>query len=51
MVGAGGGENHPDAIVSMQSLWVDNQQIVKDGALVSPADLAELGDGLQPLYQ
>ncbi len=47
----GGGENHPDAIVSMQSLWVDDEQIVKDGALVSPADLAELGDALQPLYQ
>ena len=47
----GGGENHPDAIVSMQSLWVDDTQIVKDGALVGPPDLAELGDGLQPLYQ
>ena len=46
-----GGENHPDAIVSMQSLWVDNQQIVNDGALVSPVDLAELSAALQPLYQ
>ena len=47
----GGGENHPDAIMSMQSLWVAGEQIVNDGVFVSPADLAELGDRLQPLYQ
>ena len=47
----GGGENHPDAIMSMQSLWVDDEQIVRDGAIVGPADLAKLGDQLQPLYK
>ena len=27
----GGGENHPDAIVTEQSIWVDGQKIVEDG--------------------
>ncbi len=27
----GGGENHPDAVISAQSVWVDGQQIVADG--------------------
>ena len=47
----GGGENHPDAIISMQSLWVDGAQVVEDGRLVGPPDLAALGAALEPLYQ
>ncbi len=46
----GGGENHPDAIVTMQSIWIDGQQIVDDGALISPAPLAAIAAALTPAY-
>lgn len=46
----GGGENHPDAIMTMHSIWVDGRQIVADGALVAPDDLARRAEALQPLY-
>lgn len=45
----GGGENHPDGIMSMQSIWIDGQQIVKDGNLCGPPRLAELGASLEPV--
>ena len=45
-----GGENHPDAVVSMQSVWIDGKPIVKDGAIVGPAKLKRLADKLEPLY-
>lgn len=32
----GGGENHPDAVLSMQSVWIDGQLVVADGMLVAP---------------
>ena len=38
----GGGENHPDAVVSMQSMWIDGEQIVHDGRIVGPARLVTL---------
>lgn len=45
----GGGENHPDAVLSRQSLWVDGAPIVADGLIVGPPELArraqELGVG------
>ena len=47
----GGGENHPDAVLSKQSLWLDGDQIVKDGLIVGPPDLAELAQDLKPLYR
>jgi 2,5-dihydroxypyridine 5,6-dioxygenase len=37
----GGGENHPDAVLSMQSLWIAGSQIVADGAIVAPRALAD----------
>ena len=43
----GGGENHPDGIMSMQSIWIDGVQVVKDGLLVGPR-LGELGQRLVP---
>lgn len=46
----GGGENHPDALVSMQSIWVDGEQIVHDGAIVKPLELARSAAALQPAY-
>ena len=38
----GGGENHPDAIVTEQSVWIDGARIVEDGAIVAPPPLAAL---------
>jgi hypothetical protein len=37
----GGGENHPDGVVSNQSIWIDGQQIVKDSIIVGPKSIAE----------
>ncbi|MFO0997016.1 MAG: hypothetical protein U1F33_10065 [Alphaproteobacteria bacterium] len=47
----GGGENHPDAIVTMQSISIDGVQVVKDGAIVHPLALAQRWGALQPLYR
>lgn len=44
----GGGENHPDAIITQQSLWIDGVRIVRDGAIVDPPPLAELAARLVP---
>jgi leucyl aminopeptidase (aminopeptidase T) len=44
----GGGENHPDAVVTMQSMWIDGQQVVGDGAIVGPPELARLERQLDP---
>lgn len=46
----GGGENHPDAVVTMQSIWIDGRQIVDEGTIVGPAKVAKLADGFEPLY-
>lgn len=35
-----GGENHPDGIATMQSIWLDGQQIVKDGELLALPEIA-----------
>jgi leucyl aminopeptidase (aminopeptidase T) len=32
----GGGENHPDGVVTMHSLWIDGEPIADNGALVAP---------------
>ena len=36
-----GGENHPDGVLSMQSLWIAGTRIVADGAIAAPRGLAE----------
>lgn len=46
----GGGENHPDAVVSTQTIWIDGKLIVKDGTIVGPAKLKKHADKLQPIY-
>ena len=46
----GGGENHPDAVIKRQSIWIDGEQVVKDGAIVGPPDLAERAAQLEPVY-
>lgn len=40
-----GGENHPDAVLSNQSIWLDGDPLVKDSALIHE-ELAELARGL-----
>ncbi len=40
----GGGENHPDAVMSLQSISIADQHIVKDGTIVSPPALVELAE-------
>lgn len=37
----GGGENHPDAVLTDQSVWIDGEKIVEEGVIVGPAPLAE----------
>ncbi len=46
----GGGENHPDCVMTGQSFWIENEQIVDAGAIVSPPDLAQAARDLQPVY-
>lgn len=45
----GGGENHPDTVLTSQSLWIDGRQIIRDGAIVAPASLAERAAKLAPV--
>jgi hypothetical protein len=35
----GGGENHPDGVVARQSLWLEGEQIIREGRIVGPQDL------------
>lgn len=44
----GGGENHPDAVITMHSVWVDGHQLVEDGSLVGPPKLAKGARALLP---
>lgn len=45
----GGGENHPDAILTEQSVWIEDQQIVRGGLIVAPPPLAKAAERLAPL--
>ena len=44
----GGGENHPDAVLTEHSVWLDGQEIIRDGEIVSPGPLAEKAAKLAP---
>jgi 2,5-dihydroxypyridine 5,6-dioxygenase len=46
-----GGENHPDAIISRTSLWIDGEQIVDHGAFVADDELGRLARDLTPIYK
>ncbi len=37
----GGGENHPDGLILRQNLWIDGEQIVRNGLVVAPAPIAQ----------
>jgi hypothetical protein len=47
----GGGENHPDAVMTAQSLWIEDAEVVRDGVVIAPEPLAAIGQRLQPLYR
>jgi leucyl aminopeptidase (aminopeptidase T) len=47
----GGGENHPDGVVTMQSVWIDGEQIVADGRIVAPLDARRRSEELQASLQ
>lgn len=44
----GGGENHPDAVVTNQSLWIGDDMLAEQGRLIGPAHLLELQRGMAP---
>ena len=46
----GGGENHPDCVMREQSFWIEDEQIIDCGRIVSPPDLAKAVQDLQPVY-
>lgn len=47
----GGGENHPDGVVSRQSIWLDGAQIVSDGIITAPTSLADAAQAVVPLIR
>ena len=44
----GGGENHPDGVMTEQSVWIGGEPVIRDGWLVGPPELAKLERALQP---
>ncbi len=47
----GGGENHPDCVLTEQSVWVDGKKVIENGVIVGPAQLAESAARLAPVWQ
>lgn len=45
----GGGENHPDAVLSKQSIWIEGEQVIRDGLPYGSAALTEAASYLVPL--
>jgi leucyl aminopeptidase (aminopeptidase T) len=46
----GGGENHPDIVFAMQSIWIDGKPVVADGIVVGPPHLRDAMKKLQPVF-
>lgn len=44
----GGGENHPDAVVLEQNVWLDGEPIIEAGQIVAPSTLAKKAAALAP---
>lgn len=45
----GGGENHPDGVVTQQSLWIDGIEVVREGRIVGPPELRAPAEALAAL--
>ena len=45
----GGGENHPDTVISEQSVWIGSEKIIDEGIIIGPPALRERVDRLIPL--
>jgi 2,5-dihydroxypyridine 5,6-dioxygenase len=46
----GGGENHPDGVVTNQSIWISGKQVVQDGLVVHPPEIARMAAALEPAF-
>jgi hypothetical protein len=46
----GGGENHPDAVLTEQTVSVDGERVIEDGLIVGPAPLAQAAAALVPQH-
>ena len=46
----GGGENHPDGVMTRQSIWIDGAKIVEDGIIVGPTNLAKAAEAVLPVH-
>lgn len=44
----GGGENHPDGVLTDQSVWIGGEQVIRDGIIVGPAAAAAIAHRLAP---
>lgn len=47
----GGGENHPDGVVTMQSIWIDGRQILADGVIAAPDEARAQSEELAATLQ
>lgn len=47
----GGGENHPDAVLAEQSVWLGSEKVIDAGMIVGPPALRERIERLTPLVQ
>lgn len=45
----GGGENHPDGVMTAHSVWIGDRQVIDAGRIVWPAPLAEKAAALAPV--
>ncbi len=46
----GGGENHPDCVFQMQSIWIDGKPLVRDGIIIGPPHVRALAESLLPIF-
>ena len=45
----GGGENHPDGVMTAHSVWIEDDKVIEDGRIVWPPALAAKAEALAPL--
>jgi len=45
----GGGENHPDAVLIEQTVWIDDNKIIENGIIVGPDSLVAKANAVKPL--